>query len=143
MAFVTVGSANTKPDPLKIPLGMTAKAIFVVLTVNGSIGLIPPMTNLSAEQLRRAATIKDEIESLESELSKILGGGIIGNGRKTGKRMGRPPGSGKKGGDVTRYKAAHSGKKKRKGMSAAAKARISAAAKARWAKAKAAGKNSL
>jgi hypothetical protein len=44
--------------------------------------------------------------------------------------MGRPPGSGKKKGP-------------RGPMSAAAKAKISAAAKKRWAKAKAAGKNSL
>src|SRR5436853_329729 len=100
------------------------------------------MNNISADQLRRAATIKDEIESLESELSAILGGTEVGNGKK---RMGRPPGSGKKakGGDVDRFKAARGEKPKRKGMSAAAKARISAAAKARWAAAKKAGKNSL
>jgi hypothetical protein len=97
------------------------------------------MNNLSADQLRRAASIKDEIESLEGELSKILGG-VVGSGKK---RMGRPP---KTGGDVDRYKAARgteSGGKKKRKMSAAGRAKIAAAAKARWAKVKAAGKNSL
>lgn len=94
------------------------------------------MNNISADTLRRAATIKDEIESLESELSKILGG-EVGNGivkRKYTK---------KSGGDVDRFKAARADKPKRKGMSAAGRAKIAAAAKARWAKVKAAGKNSL
>ena len=92
------------------------------------------MTNVSASDLRKAASLKEKIEDLQSELNKILGdgGSIIGNGRK---------GSG---GDVDRYKAARGmgGKKKRK-MSAAGRAKIAAAARARWAKAKAAGKKSL
>jgi hypothetical protein len=96
------------------------------------------MTNLSADQLRRAANIKDEIESLEGELSKLLGGSHVGNA-KTTKKLGRPA----KGGDVDRFKAARIVKPKRKGMSAAGRAKIAAAAKARWAKVKAAGKNSL
>ena len=84
------------------------------------------ISNISATQLRRAAEIQDQIETLQSQLSKILGGGSeVGNGVK---RLGRPPGSGKKG--------------KRK-MSPAARARIAAAARLRWKKAKAAGRNSL
>jgi len=75
--------------------------------------------NISAQDLRRAATIKDEIESLQSELSKILNGG--------GGRAGNATGGGK-------------GRRK---MSASAKAKIAAAARARWAKAKAAGKRRL
>ena len=85
------------------------------------------MTNITAEDLRRAATIKDKIESLNKELNTILGGTEVGNGIK---RMGRPPDSGKKTGG-------------RRKMSAAARAKIAAAAKARWAKVKKAGKNSL
>jgi hypothetical protein len=90
------------------------------------------MTNISADQLRRAAQIKDQIESLESELSKILGGG--GNGVPSPARRGRPA----KVADV-----ATQGMKPKRKMSAAGRAKIAAAAKARWAKAKAAGKNSL
>jgi hypothetical protein len=82
-------------------------------------------TNVSAAALRRAADIQDKIESLNKELSAILGT-EVGNGRK---RIGRPPGSGKKG--------------PRGPMSATARAKIAAVAKKRWAKAKAAGKNSL
>jgi len=85
------------------------------------------MTNISAAGLRRAADIQDKIAGLNKELSAILDGTEVGNGVK---RMGRPPGSGKKTG----------GKRK---MSAAARAKIAAAAKARWAKAKSAGKKSL
>jgi hypothetical protein len=83
------------------------------------------MINISASDLRRAATIKDEIDELQSELNKLLGGGTgIGYGlipeRKARKKQ--------------------SGKRK---MSAAGRARIAAAARARWAKVKAAGKNKL
>lgn len=79
---------------------------------------------LSAGQLREAAAIKDKIESLQSELNSLLGGGgEAGNGVIAAPRRGRPPG--------------------KRTMSPAAWARIAAAARARWKKAKAAGKNSL
>jgi hypothetical protein len=62
------------------------------------------ISNISAEQLRRAATIKDQIDSLQSELDRLLGSSTssISNGRRT--------------------------------MSASARAKIAAAQKARWAK---------
>jgi hypothetical protein len=94
------------------------------------------MTNLSSKTLRAAADIQDKVEKLLKELSSILDGTEIGNGivkRKYTKRAG---------GDVDRFKAARADKPKRK-MSAAGRAKIAAAAKARWAKVKAAGKNSL
>jgi hypothetical protein len=68
--------------------------------------------NLSAQQLRRAAAIKEQIQSLENELGRILGSPV------------KP---------VTDAVAP----KKRRKMSAAGRAKISAAAKARWAKVKA------
>lgn len=71
--------------------------------------------NLSAKQLRRAATLKDKIESLQSELTRLLGT-EIGNGLTAPKTDGR---------------------KKRRTMSAAAKAKIGAAQRARWAKVRA------
>lgn len=85
------------------------------------VGLLPAM-NITAAQLRRAAEIKDNIESLTNELNSLL------NGTGTRKRLGRPPGSGRKG---------------KRTMSAAGRARIAAAARARWRKAKASGRNRL
>ena len=88
--------------------------------------------NLTAQQLRRAADLQEKIEKLNRELQSILGGG--GNGVPSPfVRRGRPPGNG-------RGKTAGTGRRK---MSAAGRAAIAAAARARWAKAKAAGKNSL
>jgi hypothetical protein len=71
--------------------------------------------NLSAQQLRRAAAIKEQIQSLENELGRIFG-------------------------SSTKPVAVVAPKKRRK-MSAVGRARIAAAAKARWAKVKAAKKN--
>jgi hypothetical protein len=70
-------------------------------------------TTLSASQLRRAATIKDQIESLQKEFSRLVGGQ-----------------------SAALLKSEATPKKRRK-MSAAARAKISEAAKARWAKVKA------
>ena len=73
------------------------------------------ISDLSANQLRRAAAIKDEIEKLHQELTSILGA-------------------------ATPAATAPAGRRKKRRMSAAAKAAISKAAKARWAKIKAAQK---
>jgi hypothetical protein len=72
------------------------------------------IASLSAKQLRRAADIKDKIQSLEKELEQILGSSI--------------------------EPAAPAAPKKRRKMSAAGRARIAAAQKARWAKIKGAKK---
>jgi len=66
------------------------------------------MINLTSKQLRRAATIKEKIQGLERQLSRLLG---------TGKA------------------SASSGQRRR--MSAAGRARIAAAQRARWAKVRA------
>jgi hypothetical protein len=77
-------------------------------------GMSASIASLSAQQLRRAADIKDKIQSLEKELEQILGSSI--------------------------NPAATAAPKKRRKMSAAGRAKISAAAKARWAKVKGAQK---
>ena len=77
-------------------------------------GMSAFIASLSAKQLRRAADIKDKIQSLEKELEQILGSLI------------KP--------------AAPAVPKKRRKMSAAGRARIAAAQKARWAKIKGAKK---
>lgn len=128
------------------------------------------LQNLTTEQLRKAISIKEEIERLEDQLAGIMGDG----GPVTGKRRGRPrksmdetatientealPKKSRKMSAAGRAKIAAAAKarwakfregkvevapKKRRKMSAAGRAKIAAAAKARWAKAKAAGKNGL
>jgi hypothetical protein len=74
------------------------------------------IANLSAQQLRQAADLKEKIAALENELSQLLGSSV--------KAVAAP--------------SAAKAPKNKGGMSAAGKARISAAAIARWAKVKAA-----
>lgn len=67
------------------------------------------ITNLSVQQLRKAATLKERIQSLEKELNQLLG-------------------------SAATSVAGPAPKKRKFKMSASAKAKISAAAKLRWAK---------
>ena len=112
--------------------------------------------NLSVQQLRHAANLKEKIVALEKELSQILGsstkpvaaspatkkkGGISAAGRARIAAAARARWA-KINAAKAAVKVAVPAKKKFK-MSAAAKAKISAAAKARWAKVKSAGKKSL
>ena len=117
--------------------------------------------NLSPAQLRKAAELKERIDSLTSELASILGGASSLNPQplppKSGRRQMSAAGRARIAAAArarwakVRGSAANSDKrnqaatdsKPRRRMSAAARARIAAAAKARWAKAKAAGKSRL
>jgi hypothetical protein len=109
------------------------------------------IANLSAKQLRRAANIKDKIQSLENKLNQILGSPekTVAAVAPIKKRKMSAAGRAKiaaaqkaRWAKAKGQKAKQSEPKRRK-MSAAGRARISAAAKARWAKAKAAGKRTL
>jgi len=106
------------------------------------------ISSLSAQQLRRAAAIKDQIDALENELGKILGGGgatPASNGKRTMSVSARAKiaaAQKARWAKVKGKKAAKPAAGRRK-MSPAARAKIAAAAKARWAKAKAAGRKSL
>jgi len=71
------------------------------------------MTNLSAQQLRQAANLKEKIAGLEKQLAVIFGA-------------------------ETKSAPATAKPAKKGGMSAAGRARIAAAAKLRWAKVRAA-----
>jgi hypothetical protein len=109
--------------------------------------------NLSAQQLRRAADIKDKIQFLQNELSQILGSSTKPVAVAAPKKRRKMSASGRakiaaaqrarwakvKG----RKSAAKPVKKARRKMSAASRAKIAAAARARWKKAKAAGKKRL
>jgi hypothetical protein len=114
------------------------------------------ITNLSAQQLRQAADLKEEIVVLEKELSQLLGTTAQTAVAKAPKKKFTMSPSAKAKisaaaklrwakvkGAAAKPKASPAPKKKGGGMSAAGRAKISAAAKARWAKAKAAGKKSL
>jgi hypothetical protein len=83
--------------------------------------MLNSLVHLSSGQLRRAANLKEKIESLEGELASLMGGSV------GVRRVGRPP----KDSNSTPAPTT----KKRK-MSAAGRARIAAAQKARWAKVK-------
>ncbi|HUB87313.1 MAG TPA: hypothetical protein VMB22_05435 [Verrucomicrobiae bacterium] len=107
------------------------------------------ITNLSATQLRRAADIKDKIESLQGELGQLLDSRAQAGSAP--RRQYKMSAAGRariaaaaraRWAKVKGKKSASPTKSKRK-MSAAARAKIAAAAKARWAKAKAQGKKSL
>ena len=111
------------------------------------------IATLSARQLRRAANIKDKIQSLENELGRILGASTKSSTAVAPKKKRKMSAAGRakiaaaarlrwakvKG----RKSATKPVKKARRKMSAAARAKIAAAAKARWKKAKAQGKNTL
>jgi hypothetical protein len=107
------------------------------------------LTNLSAQQLRRAASIKDQIDTLNAELNRLL---ATSNGHTAPARTRTMSTSARRKiaaaqkarwAKVKAGKADKSGQKPKRKMSAAGRARIAAAAKARWAKAKAAGRKSL
>jgi hypothetical protein len=106
------------------------------------------ISNLSAEQLRRAASVKEQIEKLEVELQGLIGS--TNAAPSTSVKRGMSPAARARIGAAQRARWAKlkgkaekpTGRSRRK-MSAAARAKIAAAAKARWAKAKAVGKNRL
>lgn len=106
-------------------------------------------TSISADALRRAASIKDQIDQLEAEYKAILAGesAPARRGRKPGVKPGPKPGPkpGRKPGRPAKIAAVaesdeaapavNKAKKKRK-LSPEARARIVAAVKARWAREK-------
>ena len=101
-------------------------------------------TTISADALRRAASIKDQIDQLEAEYKAILAGesAPVRRGRKPGRKPGRAAKAAKAAKPAKEPKAAKEvepaakkAKKKRK-LSPEARARIVAAVKARWAREK-------
>ncbi len=111
------------------------------------------MLHLTSKQLRRAAALKEKIQSLEKELGRIFGSPIkpvtpvVQKKRRKMSAAGRAKIVAAQKARWAKVKGRKSDakpvKKARRKMSAAAKAKIAVAAKARWKKAKAQGKNSL
>jgi len=109
------------------------------------------MTNISAHQLRRAASVRDRIDALERELNKILGT-TSGNGAAAPKRrkLSRAAIARIRAGAKARWarvkgkaRGAKAARKTKRKLSAAGRARLSALARARWRQAKALGKATL
>jgi hypothetical protein len=107
--------------------------------------------NLSAQQLRRAAGIKDQIASLEKKLGQIVGAPIQANSTPKKSRKMSAAGRARIAAAARARWAKVNGnkvsvkpvKRVRRKMNTAARAKLAAAAKARWKKAKAAGKKTL
>jgi hypothetical protein len=120
--------------------------------------LMNSIINLSATQLRKAAELKDKIQSLETEIGRIFGSITKSSVNSAPKKKFTMSAAGRakvaaaqrarwakiKGTKpaAKTVKPAAEAPAKRK-MSAAARAKLSAMAKARWAKAKKAGKKTL
>jgi hypothetical protein len=104
---------------------------------------------LSPQQLRRAANVKEKIDSLQRELANILGDGsptIGNNSSRSGRKLSSAArarisaAAKKRWANIRRSKLAAAPKRS---MSAATKARLAAVARARWKRAKAEGKTAL
>ena len=107
------------------------------------------MTHLSASQLRRAADIKDKIETLQNEITRLLGstdGAAAPHKRRTMSAAARAKISAAARARWAKRQAVTSVKAKvkpKRTMSAAGRKRLAQLAKARWAKVKAAGRKTL
>ncbi|PYJ03675.1 MAG: hypothetical protein DME25_11555 [Verrucomicrobia bacterium] len=109
------------------------------------------IANISAQQLRRAASVRDRIDALQRELNRLLGT-TAGNGAAApGKRkLSRAAIARIRAGAKARWAkakgragGAKGARKPKRRMSAAGRARLSALARARWKQAKAQGKATL
>ena len=109
------------------------------------------ITNLTPSQLRRAAELKEKIDSLEQELASLIGSSAAGNGSTVTKgkksKFGPEAIARIRAGQKARWAKFNAAKggatpakpaKKARKMSPEGLARIRAAQKARWAKVKSA-----
>lgn len=106
--------------------------------------------SVSAKDLRRAAEIKEKIDSLESELAQILASDSVTSKQHAGttRKMSATARAKIAAGARTRWAkvraaAASSTNRRRLKRSPAVRARLAAIARERWKKAKAAGKSTL
>jgi hypothetical protein len=110
----------------------------------------PSLLNLSAQQLRRAAELKDGIERLQAELNRLLGTpapvllGLVRTRRKMSvAAIARIRASQRARWAKIRAARGIVPKIRKRRVSAAGRARLAAIARARWQKAKAAGRSKL
>jgi hypothetical protein len=108
------------------------------------------LSSLTAKQLRHAADLKEEIESLNQEFASLLGtpapASAIAHKKRKVSAAGRARMAAAQKARWAKLKTAKPAVKapaKKRKMSAEAKAKLSASAKARWERVKAAGKTTL
>src|SRR5437879_6569963 len=108
--------------------------------------------SLSPQQLRRAADVKERVDSLQSELARLLGGSLqpvnqtSAPHKRTMSAAGRAriaAAARKRWASIKRSNPAKTGAHPKRQMSAAAKARLSAIARARWKRVRAEGRTAL
>jgi hypothetical protein len=110
-------------------------------------------TSLTPQQLRRAADVKERIDTLQKELAQLLGASAPAPAAAAAPKRKKISAAG-----IARIRAAQRARwaaikksnapakpapKRKRKISAAGRARLVALARARWAKVKAAGKTSL
>jgi hypothetical protein len=118
---------------------------------------LPRMNNilvdLSIRELKRAITIREKLDAMQTELHSILGSSAdLGGASMQRTRKRRMSAAGRaaisaaataRWAKLKRGAVGKAGRKPKRRMSVAARAKMAAAAKKRWARAKAAGRNSL
>ena len=115
--------------------------------------IISSIINLTPQQLRRAANLKEKMASLEKELGRILGTPAQAQNDKAPRKKGKMSAAGRAN-IVAAQKARWAKikgkkwsmkpvKKAKRKMTAEGRKRLAQLAKARWAKAKAAGQKTL
>ena len=104
------------------------------------------LQNLTVEQLRKVVAIKEQIESLEAQLTSIAGGDSpVGAATTVARRrkMSRAARASIAAAQRARWAKLKAGDSKKRKVSAATRAKMAANARARWARVKAAGKSTL
>jgi hypothetical protein len=111
------------------------------------------ITNLTPQQLRRAADVKEKIDALQKELGQLLGAqapAVVAQAAPKRKQISAAGIARIRAAQKARWAAikrtkapAKAAPKRTRKISAAGRVRLAALARARWAKVKAAGKRSL
>jgi len=127
-----LGSSNL-PAGAALPVGVDLRQPLLDLITRMIYPEAMSITNLTAQQLHRAAEIREKIENLEKDFAALLA--VTRDAPVTVRRRGRPAKS-------VVAPAPPAPKRERK-ISTAARAKMAASAKARWRKVKAAGKTRL
>ena len=100
-----------------------------------------PLTNLTIRDLKNVIALRERIDALREDLDRLVN--LPPSSRGRGKRMHTKHLAARNTDILPQRHSGQRGPKKRRKLGRAARARLSAMAKARWAKAKARGRNRL
>jgi hypothetical protein len=101
------------------------------------------ITNLSSQQLRYIADVKEKIDSLQEQLNLLLGVAASNSSARRKSRMSVSARARIAAAQRARWAKVKGSAKPRRELNAAARAKMAALARTRWAKARAAGKTRL